>query len=203
VILRRVVACCGVAAILALGAGVKPARGDDVVNAIAIASVALVLESLFVDTPTENESDFMSVEGGRFDAVRQIKQATEFGLEYRSGYFLWKFKPFFGGGLTTNESFYGYGGIRLDTYWGEHIIVTPSFAIVGYDAGDGKNLGHPSILGRSGFDFQYRFDDDIRLGLAFHHMSNGKVFDQKLNPGTELVGMTFSVPVKLLMDQSQ
>ena len=71
-ILRRVVACCGVAAILALGAGVKPARGDDVVNAIAIASVALVLESLFVDTPTENESDFMSVEGGRFDAVRQI-----------------------------------------------------------------------------------------------------------------------------------
>jgi len=203
VIFRRLVACCGVVATFALAVGVKPARADDVVNAIAIASGALIIESLFVDTPTENGSDFVSIEGGRFDAVRQVKQSNEMGLEYRSGYFLWKFKPFVGGGLTTNESFYGYAGIRLDTFWGKHFIVTPSFAVVGYDAGDGKNLGHPSILGRSGFDFQYRFDDDMRIGVAFHHMSNGKVFAQKINPGTELVGLTFSVPVKLLMGQSQ
>ena len=202
-IIRRLVACCGVVAMLALAVGIKPARADDVVNAIAIASGALIIESLFVDTPTENGSDFMSIEGGRFDAVRQVKQSNEMGMEYRSGYFLWKFKPFVGGGLTTNESFYGYAGIRLDTFWGRHFIVTPSFAVVGYDAGDGKNLGHPSILGRSGFDFQYRFDDDMRIGVAFHHMSNGKVLDQKINPGTELVGLTFSVPVKLLMGQSQ
>ena len=164
---------------------------------------ALLIESLFVDTPTQKESDFVSIEGGRYDAVRQVKQATEFGLEYRSGLFLWKFKPFFGGGLTTQEAFYGYAGIRLDTYWGKHFIITPSFAVVGYDRGDGKNLGTPPILGRSGFDFQYRFDDDMRIGVAFHHMSNGKVFDQKVNPGTELVGMTFSVPVKVFLGQSQ
>ena len=202
-IFRRLVACCGVVAFLTLGFGARGARADDVVNAIAIASGALIIESFFVDTPKEDEPDFVSIEGGRFDAVRQVKQSNELGLEYRSGYFLWKFKPFIGGGLTTNESFYGYGGIRLDTYWGKHFIVTPSFAVVGYDAGDGKNLGHPAILGRSGFDFQYRFDDDMRIGVAFHHMSNGKVFGQAINPGTELVGLTFSVPVKVLMGNSQ
>lgn len=200
---RRFAALCGVTACLGAAAGVRPAHADDVVNGIAIASAALIVESLFVDTPTQNEADFVSLEGGRYDAVRQVKQATEFGLEYRSGYFLWKFKPFFGGGLTTQEAFYAYAGIRLDTYWGKHFIVTPSFAVVGYDRGDGKNLGSPPILGRSGFDFQYRFDDDMRIGVAFHHMSNGKVFGQKINPGTELVGLTFSVPVKVLLGQSQ
>ena len=202
-IFRRIVASAGAITFLLLGSGAKPAHADDVVNAIAIASGVLLIESLFVDTPSENESDFVSIEGGRFDAVRQVKQSNELGLEYRSGYFLWKFKPFVGGGLTTNESFYGYGGIRLDTYWGQHVIVTPSFAVVGYDQGGGKDLGHPAILGRSGFDFQYRFDDDMRIGVAFHHMSNGKVLDQKLNPGTELVGLTFSVPIKTLMGKSQ
>ena len=200
---RRLIAICGVAAALAVGAGARPAHADDVVNAIAIASGVLIIESLFVDTPKENESDFVSIEGGRFDAVRQVKQSEEFGLEYRSGYFLWKVKPFVGAGFTTNESFYGYAGIRLDTYWGRHFMITPSFAVVGYDAGNGKDLGHPPILGRSGFDFQYRFDDDTRLGVAFHHMSNGKVLGQSINPGTELVGLTFSVPVKVLMGNSQ
>lgn len=198
---RRFAALCGLIACFGAVAGARPAHADDVVNAIAIASGALLLESLFVDTPTQNEQDFVSLEGGRYDAVRQEKQATEFGVEYRSGYFLWKFKPFVGAGLTTQEALYGYAGIRLDTYWGKHFIVTPSFAVVAYNRGDGKNLGSP-ILGRSGFDFQYRFDDDMRIGVAFHHMSNGKVFDQRINPGTELVGLTFSVPVKVLLGET-
>ncbi len=199
-ILNRLVALSGIAAILVAGAG--RARADDVVNAIAIASGALLIESFFVPTPSEDESDFVSLEGGRFDAVRQVKQSDEFGAEYRSGYFLWKFKPFVGAGVTTNESYYGYAGIRLDTYWGRHFIVTPSFALVAYDRGDGKWLGSP-ILGRSGFDFQYRFDDDVRVGVAFHHMSNGKVLGERVNPGTELVGLTFSVPVKTLFGTKQ
>ncbi|MFI4988101.1 MAG: acyloxyacyl hydrolase [Alphaproteobacteria bacterium] len=201
-VLRRLVALAGVVAILVAGIGAKRARADDVVNGIAIASAALVIESFFVPTPTDDESDFFSIEGGRFDAVRQVKQSDELGLEYRSGYFLWKVKPFAGVGVTTNESLYGYAGIRLDTYWGRRFIVTPSFALVAYNRGAGKNLGSP-ILGRSGFDFQYRFDDDVRLGVAFHHMSNGKVLGQRLNPGTELVGLTVSVPVKKLLGGSQ
>jgi len=196
--LRRLVGMIAAAGLLAAFPSQSP-RADPVVEAIAIASGVLVLESLLVDTPTEDEPDFISFEGGRFDPVKQVKQSTEFGSEYRSGMFLWKFKPYAGVGMTTNGSFYGYAGIRLDTYWfDKKFIVTPSFALVAYDRGDGKYLGSP-ILGRSGFDFQYRFDGDYRIGVAFHHMSQGKIFNSKVNPGAEEAGLTFSMPIAKLV----
>ncbi|HEY6336624.1 MAG TPA: acyloxyacyl hydrolase [Alphaproteobacteria bacterium] len=199
--LHRLTVLCCAAVLLIAGAAVTPARSDDVVNAIAIASGLVVLESLFVDTPDHDEPDFVAVEGGAFDPVRAEKESAYFDAEYRSGMFIWKLKPFGGIAGTTNGSFWGYAGVRLDTYWWDRrIIVTPSFALVGYDRGNGKNLGSPPLLGRSGFDFQYRFDDDSRIGIGFHHMSNGKALGQTLNPGTELVGITYSVPVKLLID---
>jgi lipid A 3-O-deacylase len=197
--LRRlgVVGCA--AAVLAVSAARGPAHADNVVNAIAIASGALVLTALFSDMPTHDEPDFVSIEGGRFDAVKNDVPSTYFSAEYRSGYFLWIFKPFVGAGANTDGGFWGYGGIRLDTYWGDsrRVVISPSFAIVGYDRGDSKGLGDP--LGRAGLDFQYRFDNDIRVGVGFHHMSNGKAFHQKNNPGTELVGLSLAVPVKTLM----
>lgn len=187
----------GAMAFVAVGVAPEPARADNVVNAIAIASGLLLGEALFVETPKKDEPDFISLEAGRFDPIRTVKQSTEFELEYRPGMFLWKFKPFVGGGVNTDKSFWGYAGIRLDTYWGRRFVITPSFAIVAYDREDGKALGSP-ILGRSGLDFQYRFDNDMRVGIGFHHMSNGKAFGQNNNPGTELVGLTLSIPVKML-----
>jgi lipid A 3-O-deacylase len=196
--LRRLAAFGCVIGLLAASAPRPAGATDYVVDAIALSSALLVVESLFVPTPDENEPDFISFEAGRFDAVSSFKPSTEFGSEYRSGYFLWKFKPFVGVGVTTNESFYGYGGIRLDTYWFDRrFIVTPSFALVAYDRGSGKNLGSPGVA-RSGLDFQYRFDGDYRVGVDFHHMSMGKIFGS-YNPGTEIVGLTFSMPVAKLM----
>ena len=40
---------------------------------------------------------------------------------------------------------------------------------------------------------EYRLDDDMRVGAAYHHMSNGKALGQSTNPGTEVVGVTFSI----------
>ena len=61
---------------------------------------------------------------------------------------------------------FGYGGLRVDTYWGPHMVITPSFAVVGYGRGNGKDLGNPPVLGRFGIDFQYDLPDEIRLGVA-------------------------------------
>ena len=122
---------------------------------------------------------------------------TAFGVEYRVGRLLvWKLRPFIGAALTTDHSFYGYGGIRLATQWGEHIIVTPSFAVGGYSRGAGKDLGHPPVLGRFGLDVEYRFDNDMRVGAAYHHLSNGKLLGQTNNPGTEIVGLVVSIPIR-------
>jgi len=71
--------------------------------------------------------------------------------------------------------------------------MTPSFAIVGYSRGDGKDLGSPPVLGRFGIDLEYRFDNDLRIGAAYHHFSNGKAFGQTTNPGTEIIGITLSM----------
>jgi lipid A 3-O-deacylase len=192
--LRRLASIGCVMGLLAAGAPRTAQASDPVPVAIGAAAGLLVIESLFVPTPTENEPDYVAVEGGRFDALQGEKPSEDFGAEYRSGYFLWKFKPFIGVHATTDESFYGYGGIRLDTYWfNRRFIVTPSFALVAYARGSGKNLGSPGVA-RSGFDFQYRFDGDYRVGVAFHHMSMGKIFGS-YNPGTEVIGLTFSMPV--------
>jgi Lipid A 3-O-deacylase (PagL) len=49
---------------------------------------------------------------------------------------------------------------------------------------------------RFGIDLECRFDNAMRLGLAYHHFSNGKVFGQSVNPGTEVIGLTFLLPLR-------
>jgi lipid A 3-O-deacylase PagL len=171
------------------------AYADPEVQALAMATGLIVLTT--VATPERNESDHVAIEAGRFDAIKKMQPATTFGLEYRSGRLLWwRLRPFAGAGFTTQHSFYGYGGIRLATYWGEHIVATPSFAVGGYSRGAGKDLGNPPIVGRFGIDLGYRFQNDLLVGLAYHHISNGKLLGQMTNPGTEVVALTVSMPVQ-------
>jgi hypothetical protein len=75
-------------------------------------------------------------------------------------------------------------------------VITPSIAIGGYSRGEGKDLGNPPVVARSGLDFEHAFDDGVRVGVAYHHISNGKVFGQAENPGTEIVGLTLSIPLR-------
>ena len=173
------------------------ARADPEVQGLAAATAIALLAELWGDAPKRAEPNWVVIEGGAFDPIKNERASAELGLEYRLHEFiLWKIKPFVGAGGTTTGSFFGYGGLRIDTYWGSHIVITPSFAVVGYSEGNGKELGNPPILGRFGIDFQYDLPDEIRLGVAFHHMSNGKVFGQQSNPGTELIGLTLAIPWK-------
>ena len=171
------------------------AYADPEVQTLAIATGLIVLTA--VATPERDESDHVSIEAGRFDGIKKIQPATTFGLEYRMGRLLWwRLRPFAGAGFTTQHSFYGYGGIRLATYWGEHIVATPSLAVGGYSRGAGKDLGNPPIVGRFGIDLGYRFQNDLLVSLAYHHISNGKLLGQMTNPGTEIVALTVSMPVR-------
>lgn len=189
---RLLTACVGVAVI---GAG--PAGADPEVQALAVATGGVVLAAIFIDRSVHEEPDYVAVEGGRFDPVKNVQQATTFGAEYRSkGIVWWKFRPFVGAGFTSNQSLYGYGGIRLATYWGKHVVISPSLAIGGYSRGEGKDLGNPPVVARFGLDFEYAFDHGLRVGLAYHHMSNGKFLGQTENPGTEIVGLTISIRLR-------
>jgi hypothetical protein len=187
-------ACAGLAlAVL----GTEPAHADPEVQALAVATGVVVVAAILVDSPVHEETDYVAFEAGRFDPVKDVQQASAFGAEYRSKKIVWwKLRPFAGAGFTSDQSLYGYGGIRLGTYWGDHVVVAPSFAIGGYSRGEGKDLGNPPVIGRFGLDLEYVLDRRVRVGLAYHHLSNGEVFGQTKNPGTEIVGLTVSVPLR-------
>tara|TARA_B100000686_G_C16791142_1_gene978816 strand:+ start:817 stop:1362 length:546 start_codon:yes stop_codon:yes gene_type:complete len=145
--------------------------------------------------PVVAEADdppFFSFAVGSFDLVLDHNKATEFRAEYRSDKKIWIFKPFGGVMATSDSSFYGFGGVLLDLYFGRRIVFTPSFAGGYYERGDGKDLGH-EIEFRSGAELAYRFDDRSRLGLSFYHLSNASI-DTK-NPGTEVLSIVYSVPI--------
>jgi lipid A 3-O-deacylase len=174
-----------------------PAKADPVVQALAAATGVVVLAEVLWPSPDADRQDFLAFDAGRFDVSRNKQPATEFELEYDFGApVLWKIAPIAGVGATTDKSWWGYGGIRLDSYWGARVIIAPSFAVAGYSRGNGKGLGTPAVLGRFGIDIEYVVDRDIRIGAGFHHMSNGKVLGQEQNPGTEFLGAIVSIAIK-------
>jgi hypothetical protein len=178
-----------------MGAG--RANADAEVQALAVATAAIVLAEIFSDRPVTEQRAHAALEGGVFDAVSGEQPAAAFGAEYRPGAILvWKLRPFVGAGLTSDQSLYGYGGIRLATHWGGHVVIAPSLAIGAYSRGDGKDLGSPPVIARFGLDLEYAFDRGLRVGLAYHHMSNGQVLGQSENPGTQIIGVTVSTPLR-------
>lgn len=196
--LKRIERLLGVCAGLALAVmGTGKASADSEVQALAVASAAIVLAEILADRPIREQRAHAAVEGGVFDAVSGEQRAAAFGAEYRAAKVLfWNVRPFAGAGITSDQSVYGYGGIRLPTQWGKHVAITPSLAVGAHYRGEGKDLGDPPVLARFGIDFEYAFDGGLRLGLAYHHMSNGQVLGQTENPGTQIVGITVSTPLR-------
>jgi len=111
--------------------------------------------------------------------------------EARFPYRLWRFAPIMGLELSHRGSVYGYGGLMLDVYFGNHVVVSPNAALGYYSAGDGRDLGYPLEF-RTGLEVAYHFDDGTRLGLAAHHISNAELGD--FNPGIENLTLNYSVP---------
>lgn len=157
---------------------------------LAIAAIAGTGATARADDPA-----FLSFSGGYFDFNRQKDPGAEFRLEYRSDYKIpyIQWKPFVaGGGATSGHGFIG-AGVLWDVYFGNRVVVTPSFAPHLYVGGDKDlDLGHPLEF-RSQLEVAYRFDDRSRLGLAISHYSNASLGDT--NPGSETLSVYYSIPM--------
>ena len=136
------------------------------------------------------EPDFFGFSAGGYD-VNDDNMAAEFRVEYRSDLRFWKLLPFIGIAGTTDEAIYGFAGLGIDIFLGRRLVVQPNAAFVGYNKGNGKDLGGEFQF-RTGGEIAWRFDDWSRLAVAFHHISNAGIYDD--NPGTELLVLTYSVP---------
>jgi hypothetical protein len=171
-----------------------PRAADPSVLAIAGVSVPMLLWALFEPEPQARGPDLLTFKGGMFDVVDGENTAADFGAEYRSNLWLWKFKPFIGVDGTSDGSVYTYLGVRLDAYFAKRILLSVNVAPTLYVPGNnGKDLGSNGVL-RSGVELGYVFDGGYQVGAYFTHMSHGKVLGS-YNPGTEVAGATFSVPI--------
>jgi lipid A 3-O-deacylase len=112
--------------------------------------------------------------------------------EYRLGDVLWIVAPFVGLMGTSAGGFYGYAGFGFDVNFGNHWVATPTFAGGYYYRGDGTNLGSWWEF-RTGAEFDYRFENRSRLGVAFYHMSNAGL--TKNNQGEQALLLVYSVPL--------
>ncbi|MCF8489679.1 MAG: acyloxyacyl hydrolase [Rhodospirillum sp.] len=128
---------------------------------------------------------------GDFDQMPAL-----FRFEYRPAYYLWIAHPIAGIEATHLGSTYVYGGFMADVRFGEHVVLSPSAAVGWYNQGGARDLGSPLEF-RTGIEAAYRFEDGLRLGLAFHHISNAELGDK--NPGIEEVTMNVSLPIQYFL----
>jgi lipid A 3-O-deacylase len=112
--------------------------------------------------------------------------------EYRFGDLLWIVAPFAGLMGTSAGGFYGYAGFGFDVNFASNWVVTPTFAGGYYYRGNGTNLGSWWEF-RSGAEFDYRFENRSRLGIAFYHLSNAGL--AKSNQGEQALLLVYSVPL--------
>ncbi len=122
--------------------------------------------------------------------------AADFRLDYRHGRGLYFIKPWIGLEATSDRAVWGGAGIYSDLPIYNRVYLTLSIGAGGYSQGGGEDLG--SILEfRSTGEVTYRFDNDMRLGLAASHISNASLGDR--NPGVNVISAVYLIPLGSLI----
>lgn len=142
----------------------------------------------------DNEPAFIAVGLGAFDALDD-ETAGQINFEYRSNLRLWIFKPYGGLFVSTDGAVYGHGGFRVDIFFGNRFVLSPSTAVGLFGKGSGKDLGS-ALEFRSGVELAYRLDDRSRIGVGLFHLSNASIGNR--NPGEESLLLYYALPVEQL-----
>jgi hypothetical protein len=115
-----------------------------------------------------------------------------FNGEYHFGDVLWIISPMFGAQVSTSGSTYVYGGFGFDINFTPNWVLTPNGAFGWYERGSGTNLGSAAEF-RTGAELDYKFADQSRLGIAFHHISNAGI--GRYNPGEQQIMAVYQLPL--------
>lgn len=144
----------------------------------------------------EDDGSTLVLGAGYTDPTDSDTDAADFRLDYRHGEGLWFVKPFVGIQSTSEGSVWGGGGIYIDIPIHDRVFLTGSAAVGGYSQGGGKDLGSV-IEFRTQGEVTYRFDNGMRLGAAFSHLSNAGIDDK--NPGLNFISALFVVPLSTVI----
>jgi lipid A 3-O-deacylase len=153
--------------------------------------VCALLAALPMSAARALDPAFLTFGAGSFDMNGDDTQTLS--VEYTHGKRLfWEFKPMAGLMATFDGAFYVYGGLAVDIFLGQRLVLTPSLAPGLYMEGGGKDLGHV-VEFRSSVKLAYRFDNRARLGLDLYHLSNAGLDDS--NFGANALMLTYSMPL--------
>lgn len=156
-------------------------------------TVPAALSALLLSTTLAQAGDYLSLNGGYYDAIRHKDPAAVFGAEYRFDSFQYGIRPIIGGFMTTDNGTYGYAGFDWDVaLLPNQLYLIPNFAVGAYGEGHGRQLGG-TLEFRSGIELDYQFPNTQRVGVALNHISNAGIYNH--NPGEENVIATYSIPV--------
>ena len=155
------------------------------------AAAALALVLLTSGTARADGPGLLALGLGAYDVLGHNE--PQLRLEYRFAYsFLRVLQPLVGAFGTSDGTFFGYGGLRIELPLSEHVVLMGDTAAGYWHHGTGLDLGAP-IEFKSGVELAYRFADQSRLGVAFDHISNAGI--AKLNPGVESLLLVYSYPL--------
>ena len=138
------------------------------------------------------DPDYITIGAGSWETFRENAHAAEVDLGYRPNIGWWIFKPQVGVTVATDGDYLGYAGFLVDVPVGNHIVLTPNFAVAGY-GGHGFRLGS-HVEFRSGGDIAWRFQDASRIGVGFYHISNAGLTQR--NPGEESAILQYFYPIR-------
>lgn len=131
--------------------------------------------------------------GGGWWMAGEPHHTALFQAEYKWGsYWLKCIRPEACLVVPANPSLFIGLGIAIDLYLSKHFVVSPNFCPGYYVQGKGKNLGCPLEF-RSALEAAYEFNNKIRFGTQFWHISNASL--GKKNPGVNALTLFIAFPM--------
>ncbi|MEZ5333459.1 MAG: acyloxyacyl hydrolase [Thermoanaerobaculia bacterium] len=159
-------------------------------SAACFLSVVAASSAPAIAATTPAEDTALALSAGVFDTGGD--DVAEAGVEVRLANRLpWGLGVIAGVSANEDEAFWGYVGARRPFALGRSSWrLVPSFAVVGYEQGDGKDLGQ-ALEFRSGLELHYAFESRQTLGVNFYHMSNASL--SEVNPGANSLVLVWAI----------
>lgn len=143
-----------------------------------------------------NDRHYIEIGVGVYDLLTEeagSKRSLGGSIELRIGDKLGFIGPAVGAIYNADGGVYGYGGIYMDVKFGDFVL-TPQAAMGAYHQGDSSDLGGVFQF-RVGAGLTYMFDNGIRVGISFAHISNANIYED--NGGVEELYLIAAFPFSL------
>ncbi len=162
--------------------------------------IIVVSNLVFSNSFSRDNNNRLSIGIGQFNFMEDgtpphKDQSQMMNMELQSGKKMFNLiKPFAGFLYTTENTYYAYGGVGIDGYYGKrkNWVLTPALACGYYNSGHEIKAGNPLEF-YIGIDLFYRFRNNARVGFGIFHISNAD--SGYRNPGSETLILKYQMPL--------